>query len=221
MTKARPTNLFGENLKSYRKSLGETRTEFAADCGCSMYTIQNYEIGRNTPNLAAFLQICNVKKVLPSRLLDGYSTGPTEVTIMNELENCLKPLKLSERQRIIGQLDIWINCILNTEPKLMHASFGERIRILRTNASLELRDVADACAISISTLQGYESGQHDPSIPVLLYLCQILQVSPNYLLYPRIDFKVPGDNRIFFLLPAQLHTLLQSAQYLKNNFFMS
>ena len=141
--------------------------------------------------------------------------------MLNELENGLKPLKLTERKKIIGQLDIWINCILNTEPKLIHASFGERIRILRTNASLGLRDVAEACTISVSTLQGYESGQHDPSIPVLLYLCQMFQVSPNYLLYPRIDFKISGDNRIFFLLPAQLHTLLQSSQYLKNNFFMS
>lgn len=210
--------LFGQNLKSFRESLGESRTRFASDCGFSMYTIQNYEIGRKSPNLERLLQICNVKKVLPSRLFCGVISTPTEEVLLQELETCLGSVKLSEKQRIMRLLDIWIDCMLDIEPKLCRAGLGERIRILRVNAGLKQDDLADACKISVSTLQGYESGQCDPSISALLHLCRVFQVSLDYLLYPRLQWEFLRDSRMFQLLPRQMQALLQSAQYLKSNF---
>ena len=217
MTKTKQNNHFGENLKCFRESLGETRTKFASDCGFSIYTIQNYELGRNSPNLERFLQICNAKRILPSRLLDGLIHSPTELTILHELEICMESLKLSQKQRVTGLLDILINCMLETEPKLSDANFGERIRILRINAGFEVDQLAEICMISVPTLQGYESGQYDPSIPVLLNLCQTFQVSPDYLLLPRLKWDPFPDNRMQNLLPHQIHSILQSTQYLLNN----
>lgn len=165
-------------------------------------------------------EICNAKQVLPSRLLYGLIATPTEALILQELEACLKLVKPSERQRIGKLLDIGIGCILNTEPKLCRAGLGERIRILRVDAGLKICSLANACMISMSTLRGYESGQYDPSIQVLLNLCRIFQVSPDYLLYPCIEWKFPGDNRLFLMLPRQLRALLQSIQYLHENFVL-
>ena len=218
MTKTKHNNQFGKNLKCFRESLGGTRTKFASDCGFSIYTIQNYELGRNSPNLERFLQICNVKRVLPSRLLDGLIHFPTESVILRELEICMESLKLSQKQRITGLLDILVNCMLETEPKMSNANFGERIRILRINAGFEVDRLAEICMISVPTLQGYESGQYDPSIPVLLNLCQIFQVSPDYLLLPRLKWNPFPDNRMQNLLPHQIRSVLQSTQYLLNNF---
>lgn len=214
-------NRFGQNLKKFRESLGETRAVFASDCGFSASKIQNYELGRNSPNLERLLQICNAKKVLPSRLLDGFLTVPTEIDTLRELEICLESLKLSEKQRVKGLLDICISCILNTEPKLDRAGLGERIRILRVDAELDLKSLAGACMITVSTLKGYESGQYDPSIPVLLNLCKTFHVSPDYLLYPRLQWDVSEDSRMFHLLPRQIQNLYQCAQYVKNNFMIS
>ena len=43
-------NTYGERLLNARKSKGMTRNDLAQLCGISSKTIQNYEMGKITPN---------------------------------------------------------------------------------------------------------------------------------------------------------------------------
>jgi transcriptional regulator with XRE-family HTH domain len=64
---------------------------------------------------------------------------------------------------------------------LMRA-FGEKLRDLRVTAGLNHRQLAHKCRISPATLGKIELGRSEPSLSLILILCDGLGISPNSLI---------------------------------------
>lgn len=219
MTNAQYHSMLGDNIRQLREECGETRDCFAMDCGCARNTIQNYELGRSAPVYKQFLRICNTKHVSPNQLLAGLFPADSEQEAIQELNGILNALDAMERQQINNFLNIIVNCILETTPRLSCASLGTRVQQLRENARMSVDELAARCMIAKPTLQGYESGQYDPSIPVLIRLCEVLLVSPEYLMASEISYPDCSDKRLLDLFPNELRMLRDCAKYASKNFF--
>lgn len=208
-------SIFGQNLERLRESIGQTTQIFAVDCGCSPLTIQNYELGRRGPNFKRFISICNTKAISPNRLLAGLFSQNTELKAVYEIQHTLDQLTPTSRQRATAILDTVIKCMIDTSPSLKGADFGTRLHLLRLDSGLDVEYFCTKCMIAKSTYQGYESGQYDPSIPVLLQLCEIVGVSPEYLVAPNLIKTSISDQRLYYLRPRQLKSLSETARLIQ------
>lgn len=208
------SKIFGANLRLLRESLGMTRQTFAARFDVSAYTLQGYETGMRCPNFKRFLQICNSIPVSPNVLLAGLYPWPTELDDLQELAFVMDGLDEVVAQRIRGAQEIFIQ----SSPRMHGASFGARLHLLRVDARMETTVLAERCLVARSTLQGYESGQYDPSIPVVLRLCEALGISPAYLLAPELEQSLYPYAQVADLRPGQIKGLLKITRYLANCF---
>lgn len=207
--------IFGKNLQQLRGNLGQSTQIFAAECGCSPNTIQNYELGRRGPNFKRVVSICNAKGVSPNQLLTGLFSQDTELKAIYEIQSTLEKMPPVMRQRAITLLNTIIKCMIETAPSLMGADFGTRLHLLRLDAGLDAGEFSAKCMIARSTYQGYESGQYDPSIPALLQLCEILHVSPEYLMATNLVKTSFSDKRFYYLRPRQLKSLAETVQQIR------
>ncbi|MGL6236506.1 MAG: helix-turn-helix domain-containing protein [Segniliparus sp.] len=71
-------------------------------------------------------------------------------------------------------------------------SIGPRLRLLRQRRSMTLRDVAEATAITTSTLSRLESGQRKPTLELLLPLARLYRVALDEI----VDAPPTGDPRV-------------------------
>lgn len=60
--------------------------------------------------------------------------------------------------------------------------FGERLREVRKERGIKLKDVANFLQVSITTYTRYEIGIRKPSLKKLVALCKYYDVKANYLL---------------------------------------
>ncbi len=72
--------------------------------------------------------------------------------------------------------------------------FGERLRDLRHKKHMTQKQLADKLDLSKGTISAYEQGKKYPSIEVLIKLCNILQVSADYLLGLSDDMQLMRSN---------------------------
>lgn len=59
---------------------------------------------------------------------------------------------------------------------------GERLRYLRTEKGLTLKEVSAALGVNLMTYAHYEHGDREPSIEMLKALCDFYDVSADYLI---------------------------------------
>ena len=71
-------------------------------------------------------------------------------------------------------------------------SFGERLKVARMSKKLTAEQLAEKIDISAKTIWRIESGQALTSLPVLINICNILSVSPEFLLGQDL---VPGVSK--------------------------
>lgn len=204
--------IFGANLKQFRESRGMSRQMLATDCGCSMHTIQSYELGNSSPVFKQLCLICNTGRISPNVLFTGLPPS-SETDTIRDIQTLLEPLTSIERQRVNNFLNIMIDCRLQTMPRLTGAKLGTRVQLLRLNVGMEIEELAARCAIAKSTLQGYESGQYDPSIPALLHLCRVFSVSPEYLMANELEHTDCSDRRFLDLFPNEIKAVRDMAKY--------
>ena len=57
-----------------------------------------------------------------------------------------------------------------------------RLRDLRLEKGLRLKDVAEAMGVTLRTISNYEAGIREPSLDMLVKLCKFFEVSSDYLL---------------------------------------
>lgn len=209
--------ILGENLQRLRESRKQSRQAFAAECGIVADTVQSYELGYKCPSLKRFLTLCRAFEVSPNILLDGMFQWRTELDETRELERLASDLTGQKAQKLKEFQNIYLRDTIETRPWLLGAPFGTRLHILRKESQLTIGTLADKCLISKSTMQGYESGQYDPPLPVMLRLCETFGVSPEYLLAPYLQRLSYADPRIADLRPMQIKTLLALSQFFKNN----
>lgn len=58
---------------------------------------------------------------------------------------------------------------------------GERLKQLRIENGLKLKDVAAALNVTIRSINRYEDGTREPSIDMLVRFCKLYDVSADYL----------------------------------------
>lgn len=73
-----------------------------------------------------------------------------------------------------------------------HCKFARRMLSLRTEAGLSQQKVADLLEVSKSTISLYETGYTVPDARTIYKLCDIYQVSADYLLC-RTDYRATGS----------------------------
>lgn len=61
-------------------------------------------------------------------------------------------------------------------------SFGERLKELRLARGLTLREVSVAIDMSIMGYAHYERGETEPTLAILRKLCDLFDVSSDYLI---------------------------------------
>ena len=60
--------------------------------------------------------------------------------------------------------------------------FSLRLKELRSERDLTQKQVADFLKISTRAYSHYETGDREPSIPILIRLCALYEVSADYLI---------------------------------------
>ena len=65
--------------------------------------------------------------------------------------------------------------------------FGERLKEIRTEKHLKQTDIAKMLNVSGNTVHNWETDKQEPSMATLLKLCEILDVSLDYL-FGKSDF---------------------------------
>lgn len=66
--------------------------------------------------------------------------------------------------------------------KFDRKSFGERLKHLREEKGCTQQDLANQLGISRNTISGYETGARIPDLDTLAMLCDVFQVTADYLL---------------------------------------
>lgn len=90
----------GENIKKYRKIRGLTQKELAELCGLATGTIQQYELGKRTPNINTIIEISKKLEVTVDNLmsqlefmspqeLHDYIESDTDTEFTNAWDNFL------------------------------------------------------------------------------------------------------------------------------------
>ncbi len=58
----------------------------------------------------------------------------------------------------------------------------DKLRELRLERGLRQLDVANAMGLTLRAICNYEAGTREPSLEMLVKLCNFFQTTPNYLL---------------------------------------
>ena len=59
---------------------------------------------------------------------------------------------------------------------------NERLKILRIERGLKLKEVAEALNVTIRSISRYEDGTREPSVNMIIKFCKLYDVSADYLL---------------------------------------
>ena len=62
------------------------------------------------------------------------------------------------------------------------ATFGERMKELRTERGLKQREMAEICGLKVRSYQQYEYDENYPTVPGLVSLADYFGVSLDYLM---------------------------------------
>lgn len=62
-------------------------------------------------------------------------------------------------------------------------NFGKRLKEARLSSKRTLNDVSMSTGISRQTLINYEKGKGNPTVKNIKKLCELYEISPNYLFY--------------------------------------
>jgi len=74
-------------------------------------------------------------------------------------------------------------------------SLGNRIRTLRLEKKLSQEQLAEACEISVISLRHFEKSRRIPNVTLLVRFCNVLEVSPEYLLQDSLTLNTTSDDK--------------------------
>ncbi len=80
--------------------------------------------------------------------------------------------------------------------KIDYNALGERIRDKRKELGINQSDLAKQCELSASFLGHLERGSRKASLETVVALCNILQVSPTFLLQDSLVDEAMGESRV-------------------------
>lgn len=59
---------------------------------------------------------------------------------------------------------------------------GDRLKQLRIERNMKLKDVAAALNVTLRSISRYENGTREPSVDLIIQFCKLYDVSADYLL---------------------------------------
>lgn len=89
-----------------------------------------------------------------------------------------KPFSLDELRRTLAQAAQAYGLGLRPQDRLRH-ELGRQIRLARTQRAWTLKELSEACGISVSQLSSIERGSHLPSIESLVSIAGALEVKAS------------------------------------------
>lgn len=89
-----------------------------------------------------------------------------------------KPFSLAELRRTLAQAAAAFHLGLKPLDRLRH-ELGRQIRLARTRRSWTLKELSEACGVSVSQLSSIERGSHMPSLESLITIAQALDAKPS------------------------------------------
>ena len=93
---------------------------------------------------------------------------------------------------------------------------GAKLHDARRETKLSSDRVADLCDCAPTTIRAIEGGARLPSVPMMVNMCNVLKVTPNYLLCHELTFPVEKSDFLDTGLTEKLFLRLQSLP--KNKF---
>lgn len=94
----------------------------------------------------------------------------------------------------------------------MDAFIGKRICQARKAKSLTQEDLAELSGLSVSAISRIETGRNSTSLKTLSHLCDILDVSLNYLLYDVLTEQPAVQNPVAVDILALLKEMDENQQ---------
>ena len=91
----------------------------------------------------------------------------------------------------------------------------ERLRLLRTEKKLSLRELGEQLNLSFVTIGQYERGERQPDNDTLVKLADFFEVSVDYLL-ERVDDKNLSLKKEEYVIPNNIDTFDQAVVFLKS-----
>jgi transcriptional regulator with XRE-family HTH domain len=102
--------LFGENLKFYRKRANLTQDELSSTVNVSLLTIQNWESGRRWPAPDSIELLCEALSVTPVDLFASHEkkAAPAGTTLSDawQILKAFERAKFETRQAVLALLDL-------------------------------------------------------------------------------------------------------------------
>lgn len=89
-----------------------------------------------------------------------------------------KPFSLEDLKSTLRQAVVRLGLGLRPQDRL-RAELGRQIRLARTSKSWTLKELSDACSLSVSQLSSIERGAHLPSVESLVGIAQALDHKPS------------------------------------------
>lgn len=91
----------------------------------------------------------------------------------------------------------------------------ERLRLLRTEKKLSLRELGEKLNLSFVTIGQYERGERQPDNDTLVKLADFFEVSIDYLL-GRVDDRNLSLKKEEYVIPSNIDTFDQAVVFLKS-----
>lgn len=193
---------FGYNLKNAIKSRGFDIDEVAIQIDVEASTLYGYSENLYYPQFNNLCEICNRFLIAPNELFVGMYNSKTDEAINTIKIACLlDTLSPGQKQTADKVIDAFINHLGRKDLN----SLGGRIRRLRNYYDLSAETLAKKAHLAPSTVRNIEANTSQPSVNSMLTLANVFQVSPDYLLYERVN--VHSEKRYLKLLPNEIALL--------------
>lgn len=77
-------------------------------------------------------------------------------------------------------------------------SFGIRLRTLRKDKKMTIAQLAELCKSSENVIRSYEKSRRMPSSEMMLRICEVLKIHPNYLYQDELSFNPYEEHNELF-----------------------
>lgn len=210
-------DVFAGNLKKLRRQRGLTREMFAYQCGLSEESIRSYQACRQVPSTTTLINMCSGLSVSANILLEGLYQVPTERESIAYIQGTAQNLDAKYKELWTQTMQVFVNCLSYSPPKLSGADWGTRLKFLREDGGFSHKDFAAMCGITSGTLSGLESGQRLPGLDTLLLMCKILHITPDFMLLNAPGYPVPSGHWYSYLTPSQIASLKDLSELFHQN----
>lgn len=203
-----------DSLKSIKVERGLELSAMATIVGLPTSTFTAHYYGQNIPSLHTIIDMCNRLSFPINTFLKPLITVETEEKSLSRINDSIHSLSEWKRRQICRALDPIINSMVEGFPKLKNAKFGQKVRVQREDMEMSQRSVAELCNITVESLRGLEANQRLPSVNTFIKFCNVLHLSPEYLLQNELRYSTDLDSRFYALTPRQLSALADTVDFL-------